>query len=362
MAFQEIATPAALVDLDRVEANLRRMQAYADEHGLSLRPHTKTHKAPWLGAAQVRQGAVGLTVATAEEAAAMGPTAPELLVAYPPLGRRAEAVAESAVARPTLVALDSVEAVAALRQAMRERGDAAGPVGVLVEIDVGMHRCGVAEPAAAIDIARACDSDELEYRGIMFYPGHIRERVDAQEAELELLARQVEVYAQALGDAGFAPEIVSGGSTPTAFRSHELAVVTEIRPGTYVYNDRTTAAIHACSREDLAYTVLATVVSTAVPGQAVVDAGSKALSSDPIRATGHDGFGELLDRSEVTVSRLSEEHGILDLSRTEWRPRVGERVRIVPNHVCVSVNLQRRLYGMRGDRIESDWVPEARGW
>jgi D-serine deaminase-like pyridoxal phosphate-dependent protein len=156
--------------------------------------------------------------------------------------------------------------------------------------------------------------------------------------------------------------VVSGGSTPTAWHSHELRGLTEIRPGTYIFNDRTTAALDACTRDDLAYTILATVVSTAVAGQAVVDAGSKALSSDVIRAPGADGFGELLDRPEVTVTRLSEEHGVLDLSRSPWQPRIGERVRIVPNHVCVSVNLQDRLYGVRGDEVVRDWAPDARGW
>ncbi|HEX6642760.1 MAG TPA: D-TA family PLP-dependent enzyme, partial [Thermoanaerobaculia bacterium] len=118
----------------------------------------------------------------------------------------------------------------------------------------------------------------------------------------------------------------------------------------------------ACGREDLAYTILATVVSTAVPGQCVVDAGSKALSSDTIRAPGRDGFGELLDRPEVSVARMSEEHGVLDLSRSDWQPRVGERVRIVPNHVCVSLNLQSTLYGVRADRVTRSWSPDARGW
>ena len=176
------------------------------------------------------------------------------------------------------------------------------------------------------------------------------------------MTRTLGSFIQRLGDAGLAPGIVSGGSTPTAWRSHEIAGTTEIRPGTYIFNDRTTEAIGACARADIAYTVLATVVSTAVPGQAVVDAGSKALSSDTIRASDRSGFGELLDRPEVSVARLSEEHGVLDLSRTDWRPRIGERVRIVPNHVCVSVNLQTKLTGIRGERIEREWSTDARGW
>jgi D-serine deaminase-like pyridoxal phosphate-dependent protein len=359
-SYSEIPTPAAVVDLPRLEANLDRLQAYVDDHGLGLRPHVKTHKARWLAEEQVRRGAIGVTVATPVEAERVGPAAPEVLVAYPALGLRAPMIAELAGLRPTLVALDSIAAVDALRAALDAAGTP-GPVGVLVELDVGMRRCGVQDAGAVEAIARAC-GDDVVYRGLLFYPGHIREPVAEQDGKLERLAGTLDEAVARLGDAGLAPEIVSGGSTPTAFRSHELPHQTEIRPGTYVFNDRTTAAMGACRLEDCAYTLLATVVSTAVPGQAVVDAGSKALSSDPVRADGWDGFGQLLDRPEVTVARMSEEHGILDLSRTDWKPAVGERVRIIPNHVCVSVNLQPRVYGLRGPHVERQWPVEARGW
>lgn len=361
MDLDALPTPAAVVELNRLAANLDRMQRYVDVHGLGLRPHTKTHKARWLGEEQVGRGAVGLTVATPAEAEAVGAAAPELLVAYPALGARADAVAAASVRRPTLVALDSVAAVEALRAAVRGGGGEGSPVGVLVELDVGMRRCGVADGAAAVAIARAC-GDEVVYRGVMFYPGHVRERVPDQDASLEALARELDAAVGELGEADFAPDIVSGGSTPTAFRSHEIPHQTEIRPGTYVFNDRTTAAIGACAWEDCAYTILATVVSTAVPGQAVVDAGSKALSSDELRAPGYGGYGQLLGRPEVAVARLSEEHGVLNLSDTAWRPRVGDRVRIIPNHVCVSVNLQPVVYGVRDGVVERAWGLDARGW
>ncbi len=357
--YESIPTPAGVVDLDRLEANLRRLQRYVDGHGLRLRPHTKTHKARWLAEAQVAGGAIGITVATPIEADRLGPAAPELLIAYPPLGHRADAAARTAGAGPTLVALDSVRAVEALRRAAVATG-LDRPIGVLVELDVGMRRCGVQDAGEVIEIARAC-GDEVAYRGLMFYPGHIREPVPEQDAKLEALGRTLDAAIGALGDAGLEPEIVSGGSTPTAFRSHEIPHQTEIRPGTYVFNDRTTAAMDACAWDDCAYTILATVISTAVPGQAVVDAGTKALSSDPLRAAG-GGFGQLLDRPEVTVVRKSEEHGILDLGQTDWRPAIGERVRIIPNHVCVSVNLQPRLYGVRGGEIQREWPIEAAGW
>jgi D-serine deaminase-like pyridoxal phosphate-dependent protein len=153
---------------------------------------------------------------------------------------------------------------------------------------------------------------------------------------------------------------VSGGSTPTLWHSHLIPGLTEVRPGTTIFNDRSTVASGACGAEECAYTVLATVVSTAVEGQAVVDAGSKALAREELRPES-GGYGALLGREEVVVRAVSEEHGILDLSATTWRPAVGDLVRIVPNHVCVSVNLQERLWGVRGDEVVEEWEVLGRG-
>jgi D-serine deaminase-like pyridoxal phosphate-dependent protein len=155
--------------------------------------------------------------------------------------------------------------------------------------------------------------------------------------------------------------VVSGGSTPIGWHVHEVRGVTEVRPGTYVYNDRTTEALGACSWEDCALTVLATVVSTTVPGQAVIDAGTKAIGREPSTGAPDEGFGQLLDHPEVVISRLSEEHGVLDLSRTSWRPSVGDLVRVVPNHVCIAVHLNEAVYGVRGGRVERSWPVAARG-
>lgn len=355
-----LETPAAVVDLDRMAANLDRMAAYVRAHGLALRPHIKTHKTPELAAEQLRRGAVGVTVATPREAEVMAAVADDILVAYPPVGRQR---LERLLALPErvrlTVALDSAEALAALDAAAR---DAGREVGVLVELDLGMRRCGVPTPEAAVALARAAaEARGVAYRGVMFYPGHIREPVDEQGPALERLNADLARFLDALAAAGLEPATVSGGSTPAAFASHTIDGLTEIRPGTYIFNDRTTALIGACSWDDCAYTILATVVSTAVPGQAVVDAGSKALAREEIRAPGATGFGALLDRPDVVVRATSEEHGILDLSHTDWRPRVGDRVRIVPNHVCVSVHLHDRLWGVRGDEVMAEWTVAARG-
>lgn len=281
----------------------------------------------------------------------------DLLLAYPPLGlpkiRRLMALPSTVDLK---VALDSPVVLEAVARA----GAASGrETGVLVELDVGMGRVGVAGPAEVLDLAeRAAELDGTRFRGILFYPGHIRTPADEQHEALARVADLVESTTAALNDAGLPPDIVSGGSTPTLWQSHRIPRLTEVRAGTWIFNDRDILAQGTAGPADCAYSILATVVSTAVAGQAVVDAGSKALARE---GRGGDGsFGLVLDHPEVQVSGLSEEHGILDLSRTSWRPRVGDLVRILPNHVCVSVNLQDELLAVSDGTLNA-WPLEARG-
>ena len=355
-----LETPCALVDLDRLAHNLDRMAAYCVLHGLSLRPHVKTHKSPRIAAEQMRLGAVGLTCATPRELEVMSETCSNLLLAHPPVG--AAKVRRVLSLDPDVrltVAIDSVDAA----EPLAEAADAAGrDVDVFVEVDVGMRRVGVATPAEAVAIARRLRAlSPLNYRGIAFYPGHVRQHRLRQDEALGKLRDDLAGWLAALGDEGLAPEIVSGGSTPAAWRMHEVTGVTEVRPGTYVYNDRATVDVGACGWEDCALTVLATVISTAVPGQAVVDAGSKALGREPLPAGEEAGYGCLLERTDVRVIRMSEEHGILDLRTTDWQPKVGDVVRIVPNHVCIVVHLNDVIHGVRGTVLETSWPVSARG-
>lgn len=357
--LEQLETPVPVVDLDRMAMNLDRMAAYTTLHGLALRPHVKTHKSPRIAAEQLRHGAMGLTCATLREAEVMSEVCDNILVAYPPVGSaRLERLALIPPDIRVGVAADDAAALPALAVAAklgRRKFD------VYVEADLGMHRVGVANPDKAIALARAIENaPQLNFGGLLFYPGHIRQDVQDQTSALAKLTVDLAIFTTALREAGLPPHVISGGSTPAAWRMHEIPGVTEVRPGTYVYNDRTTATIGACDWEDCALTVLSTVVSVAVKGQAVVDAGAKSLGREPLRGDG-DGFGALLEHPEVVVARMSEEHGILDLTKSDWKPRLGDQVRIVPNHVCIVVHLFDEIIGVRGHAVETRWPVAARG-
>jgi D-serine deaminase-like pyridoxal phosphate-dependent protein len=357
LTLESVETPVGLLDVARVRRNAARVATYCAQHGLSWRPHIKTHKSTRVAHIQLAAGATGVTVATPREAEVMSSVTDDVLLAYPALGSaklsRLMALPESV---RLAVALDSEQSLLELAQAASASGRT---VDVLLEIDVGLRRVGLESVADVVRLAgRARELGGVVYRGILFYPGHIRVAADRQRPMLDALAERIRATCDALVCAGLAPEVVSGGSTPTLWNSHQVPGPTESRAGSCIFNDREGVALGAAKWDDLAYTVLATVVSTAVSGQAVVDAGSKALSKE-VRVD--DGsFGALFDRPEVHLSALTEEHGVLDLSSTRWRPRIGERVRIVPNHVCVSVNLQDHLLAVDGDRC-SFWELEARG-
>ncbi|MEQ9399989.1 MAG: alanine racemase [Longimicrobiales bacterium] len=346
-SLDTVETPVGFLDLDRVRANARRVAGYAADHGLAWRPHIKTHKSLEIARIQLDAGAKGLTVATLREAEVMAGLTDDLLLAYPPVGPAKLARLVCLPAGVDLkVALDSAAVLDPLSEAMAGAGRS---VSVLVEADVGLGRVGVADPEEVVALARRADeSAGVRFGGVLFYPGHVRVPSADQDAALRAVADRVEGILAALRDAGLPAGIVSGGSTPTLWRSHELPGLTEIRSGSCIFFDREGIDLGVASHEDLAYSVLATVVSTAVPGQVVVDAGSKALAKE---GRGGEGFGFVLDHPEVLVTGLSEEHGILDLSASDWRPSIGDRVRLVPNHVCVSVNLQDALVARDGDEV-----------
>jgi len=360
MHVSEIDTPALVVDLDILERNLSRVAQYAKTRGLRLRPHTKTHKSTRIGRRQLDAGAAGLTVAKVSEAEVMlGATPSDLLVAYPIVGRpKLERLTAVARRTPVTVALDSETAARDLSEAAQA---AQVEIGVLAEVDVGLNRVGVSPGEPLLELARAIlRLPGLRFEGITCYPGHIK---STDEAGLAALARLGEVIGGILAEferAGMPVKIVSGGSTPTLFHSHEVTGVTEIRPGTYVYNDINTVISGACGLEDCAASILATVVSTARPGQMIVDGGSKTFSSDR-PATGEVTLGRVVEAPGARFHKMNEEHGFIDVTKAERAFGVGDRVHIIPNHICVAVNLHEQVYGVRGDSVEEVWKVEGRG-
>lgn len=358
--IDELETPAVVVDLDVMERNLARMADYARTYRLCLRPHTKTHKIPEFARAQLASGARGVTVAKTGEAEVMAAAGiDDLLIAYPVYGAaKWERLARLAREKTITVAIDSLVCAQGLSEAVARQGVR---FGVLLELDVGMRRCGVSTPQELRDLAYSVSRlSNLAFRGILFYPGHIWNPPEKQEPELAKVSAKVEEAVDLLAQAGLPAGVISGGSTPTAWRSHLVSQLTEIRPGTYIFNDRNTVGVGACREQDCALRVLLTVVSVSVPGRAILDGGSKTLAADGWRS-GSKGYGLIVEHPDAVIEALSEEHAHVDIQNSSWRPKVGERVTVIPNHVCACVNLHESLICHRQGRIEEQIPVAARG-
>lgn len=357
-ALADLPTPVAVVDLDRTEANLRRLADYAREHGIALWPHTKTHKSTLLGQLQLDTGAVGLTVAKPGEAevfadAGLGP----LLMHFPPIGEQAwRRLAQVAGEVPLALALDSLPAAEGFSRALAAAGTVAD---VLIELDTGMRRTGLPDAAAALALAQQVDRlPALSIAGISTYPGHLRGSGDEIRPGLHEMDALLVATRDELTAAGLSCERISGGSTPTRYMTHETCV-NELRAGTTIFLDRMSAStepelgLGAC-----ALTVEVTVISTAVPGRIAIDAGSKTLTSDPYAG---GGFGAVVGHPELAIVALNEEHGYVDLGESDTAFDVGDRLSVIPNHVCACVNLHDFVLGARGGTVERLIEVEARG-
>jgi D-serine deaminase-like pyridoxal phosphate-dependent protein len=361
MRVSDLDTPALVVDLDIMERNLCRAAEYARSHGLRLRPHTKTHKIPALGRRQVELGAAGLTVAKVGEAEVMLRSGtPDLLIAYPVFGaQKLERLMEVARHTNVTVALDSLDVARQLSGAARA---AQLTIGVLAEVDAGLGRVGVSPGDELLDLVRGLRPlPGLRFEGITFYPGHVK-RLDAEgRHEIEELAALVGGMLGRLHAEGIEPGIVSGGSTPALYHSHLVPGVNEIRPGTYVFNDKNTVLSEGCTYADCAAWILATVVSTARPGQIIIDGGSKTFSSDRLSPVPEVSFGHIVEAPEAVFTRMNEEHGYIDVHGSGRKFSIGDRLRVIPNHICTAVNLHEKIYGIRGDTVEQVWAVEGRG-
>jgi len=343
-------TPHLVVDADVLDANVAAMAAFARDHGLVLRPHAKTHKSPDVARLQLDAGAVGLTVATVSEAevfAAAGCS--DLFVAYPlwvdaAKGARLRALAGSVA---VTVGVDSVEGARALAAQLPGAT-------VLVEVDSGQHRSGVAPSGAGL-LAESAAHAGLDVRGVFTFPGHsYSPGVAADVAAEESAALRTAVAS--LTEHGVETLVASGGSTPSA-RAADDGVLTELRPGVYVFGDAQQWELGTIEPTAVALTCVATVVSHA-GGHLVLDSGSKALGAD--RAGWATGYGRLLDHPDARIIALSEHHAVVSWPDQPLLP-LGSRVRVVPNHVCNAVNLTDELLVTRGGETVDAWPVAARG-
>jgi D-serine deaminase-like pyridoxal phosphate-dependent protein len=347
--IRDLDTPSVLIDLDVMEHNLRSFQLYCDRHTLRNRPHIKTHKIPQLARLQVDLGAVGITCQKLGEAEVMADAGiDDIFVPYNLLGSHKLARAAQLASRIRLsVTCDTLAVAEGLSEAMHHRGL---EISALVECDTGMGRCGVQSPGAALSLAQAMDRlPGLRFAGLMTYPStHQLAKTTAFLAETMDLCRR----------AGLDVSVVSSGGTVDMWRAHEVRGVTEHRPGTYIYNDRYIVASGAAAMENCAMHILVTVVSRPTKNRAIVDAGSKTLSSDTL---GLDGYGHIVEYPDAKIATLNEEHGYVEVAGDGTTPVLGERLQIVPNHACVVSNLHERVIGVRGDRVEVTWAVSARG-
>jgi D-serine deaminase-like pyridoxal phosphate-dependent protein len=342
----DIETPAAVVDADRLERNLARWQDHCDRYGLANRPHVKTHRCVEIARRQLELGAVGITCQKLGEAEVMADARfDDILVPYNIVGptklRRLRALLERTA---VTVSVDDPALLLGLAGAAR---GAPRELGVVVDCDTGLGRTGVSTPDAAADLAVAVAShDNLRFDGFLTYP--------APSGAERFLAAAV----AAAERRGLAAGVVSAGGTPTMWQSGELRpTVTEYRVGNYAFFDRMSIAAGAASLDDVALTVHATVVSRPAPERAILDAGSKALTSDIGPDPGH---GLVLEAPSSTIEKLSEEHAHVVLA-DEDDLELGQRVRIVPNHACVVVNLYDELAVTRDGALATTWRVAARG-
>ena len=344
-----ISTPAVVVDVDLAARNIGRFQSYADAHRLRVRPHIKTHKLPAIAEMQLSAGAIGVTCQKISEAEAMvagSAAVRDVLVTYNIVGEDKLAALRTLAGRVKLsVVADNPIVVDGLSSAFA----AAEPLTVLVECNVGADRCGVGAPEQALDLARrVAAAPGLVFGGLMTYPP--AGGVANTEAFMSAAKRLIEA-------AGMRVDCVSSGGSPDMMRAHEAPTTTEYRPGTYVYNDRSLVARGVCGWDDCALVVLTTVVSTPAANRAIVDAGSKILTSDLF---GLSGYGHVLGRPDLVVDQLSEEHGRLVASGPTGL-RVGDRLRIVPNHACVVSNMVDAVHVVRSGGAPALWRVAARG-
>ena len=359
-------TPDVVVDLGRLDANIARAAALTAAHGLDLRPHIKTHKILQIASRQIEAGAIGIQVAKLAEAEVFARAGvANIFIGYPLVGpRKIARLIELLEETDTTISLatDSLEVAVPIAKAA---ADAGRTLRMSIEVDTGLRRLGVLPGQPAVELAKhLADLDGIELVGLFTHEGHVYTQADSTEAKREMTrvaCAEIVETAEAIHASGISLATVSVGSSGTFRFAVECPGVTEVRPGTYVFNDLTQLLQGSATSADLAAFVVATVVGRPEATRAVIDAGSKVLTSDRLIASGPSNtFGAVVGRPGAYVTRLSEEHGLLELpSGTDIR--IGERIAIVPNHICPVINLTDSVAVIADGVFAERWAVAARG-
>jgi D-serine deaminase-like pyridoxal phosphate-dependent protein len=344
MHIFDLETPSVLLDLDRVERNISRMQVRCDELGINFRPHIKTHKIPDLAQMQLDAGAVGIACQKVSEAQIFAEAGfDNIQIPYNIVGTpKTSKLADLALYNTITVSVDHEDVVAGLAEAAHEK---AVSLRVLIELATDLERTGASVDDVVPLATRIEREENLQFAGLMLYPSKVLMRPLLQEA-LHQLDR-----------AGIGVQTVSGGGTGAALEAHAFPELTELRVGTYIFNDWMQVCAKVAALEDCAMHIAATVVSRPTAERALLDCGSKTLASDR-----YDGsFGYIEEYPQARIYNLNEEHAYVDVSACEKRPQIGERVHVIPVHTCVVMNLANRVFGVRGEQVEREWTVTARG-
>jgi D-serine deaminase-like pyridoxal phosphate-dependent protein len=362
LPYPDLDTPSLLIDLDTLERNVAEMQRVADAAGVRLRPHTKTHKCPDIARMQLDAGAAGIAVAKLGEAEVMADAGIlDILVAYPIVGERKlarlRALAESASVRVTTDSVEVAEGVG------RVGLDLGRDVPVLVEVDTGLHRIGRPAGAPTVELVKELVRVRgVEVLGLLTHAGHAYRSSDAEELRATAEAEGLDLVetAEECAAQGIPLREISVGSTPTARIVAGVAGVTEIRPGTYLFNDVQQMRLGVATEETCATRVLATVVAHPTLERFVLDAGSKAFTSDGGDGPPFPGRGVVAGRPELVLDFMNEEHTVGHRAGAD-DVRIGDRLEVIPLHVCSTVNMFDEASGIRDGEVVRTFAIAGRG-
>ena len=349
MNYSDVDTPAVLIDMAVTGSNIKNYQKYCVVNGLNLRPHIKTHKIPELAKLQLAAGAVGITCQKVSEAEAMLSEGgiDDILITYNIYGySKLQRLLQLSTRCNLSVVADNSVCLKGLSETFKKQDE---PLQVLVECDTGAFRCGVVTPEEALSLAqKITDLPGLKFGGLMTYP---------PISQQEKVNRFLETTKKLIEENGIIVDTVSIGGSPNMWEVEKIPIGTEYRIGTYIYNDRSLMERKVCREEDCALTVLATVVSTPTLQRAVIDAGSKVLTTDLFGLEGH---GHIIDHEHLTISNLSEEHACI-VSDGPTGLFIGQKVRIIPNHACVVSNMVDEVVFIDGGKVLKSQTVVARG-